>query len=904
MLDAHGSGTDHPLTRHGVLLLCILLLFTAVHAAAGLASEGFPVERIAVRGLVSISEEELLSLLDLHKGPVSREEVRRGIKRAFKKGIFEDIIADYRQDGTLVIEVKEREYIDAVEVEGNRMLSDREIIERFLLKEGRVMRYDLIDRAVAELRNSLGLLGYPGASVSAEVERADRPYRVVIRLHVSEGEPMIIREVRIEGAEDEPWLRPEMYTEPGDIYNAEEIEEDLTRLREFLEAEGYLHPVVGPPRFSEGVLTIPVSTGKKLKIDIKGNQEIGDAELLKLMPFAESEDVSDEMVEEAAERIIARYRSRGFIHAQVAPVRTEDRKTISLTFFIYEGMEYRIGSITFRDSLLSEETLKGVMSSGEDDPYDPDLLKEDLENIVNLYTALGYLDAEAEDPEVEISEEEGRVDLTITIQEGERYLIREIVVRGCSVFSDEEVEALLRLGSDIPYNELDIVDAKRRLIDAYRERGFLDARVGVEVKTFDHDVNVVFNVKEGERLYFGKTIVRGNRFTRTVVIERELPYSEGLPLNYRLLPETSRRLYRLGLFKDVDVRLLDGYDHNRDVLIEVREGNPGVVEFSIGYNEYEYLRGSIDVSYRNLWGMNRRANLRIGMSRLKQRFLIGYHEPYLFGKDTALNAFLFREYRTEKSIDTGEVRYRVRKYSSEVSVEKELGRELKAQLAYGFSLVETFDVKPDVVLSREDEGTLAISSIRPTILYDTRDNPFDPTEGVLAGASLKLASTYLLGETDFLKLTLHGSIYRSLSKRFVLALSLRGGMALGFRDTRELPIVERFFLGGRNTVRGFDQDTLGPKGSDGTPTGGNAFLLSNIELRADIGRGIGVVGFLDAGNVWTKTEEVDLRLRYTAGIGLRYKTPVGPIRIDYGFKLDRRGGESPGEIHFSISHAF
>ena len=219
-------------------------------------------------------------------------------------------------------------------------------------------------------------------------------------------------------------------------------------------------------------------------------------------------------------------------------------------------------------------------------------------------------------------------------------------------------------------------------------------------------------------------------------------------------------------------------------------------------------------------------------------------------------------------------------------------------------MVNTFDVKPDVVLTREDTGTLAISGIRPGLIYDTRDNPFDPRKGVLAGITMKVASGILFSETNFAKLAFNASFYKELSKRFVFAYSFRGGVAQGFGDTRELPIVERFFLGGRDTVRGYAQDTLGPKGADGTPTGGNVFLLTNLELRTSLGRGFGLVTFVDAGNVWLKAGDMDLSLKYTAGLGLRYSTPVGPLRIDYGHKLNREKGESSGEIHFSIGQAF
>jgi outer membrane protein insertion porin family len=220
-------------------------------------------------------------------------------------------------------------------------------------------------------------------------------------------------------------------------------------------------------------------------------------------------------------------------------------------------------------------------------------------------------------------------------------------------------------------------------------------------------------------------------------------------------------------------------------------------------------------------------------------------------------------------------------------------------------VVKTFDVKPDVVLSKDDTGTLEISSITPSIAYDTRDNPFDPQRGVFTGVSVKLATSSLLSETDFIKATVHGSAYRKLARWIVLAISLKGGLAQGFNDTDELPLVERFFLGGRNTVRGFDQDELGPKGEDGTPTGGNAFLSGSLELRTHIIGGWRLVPFVDAGNVWVEPEDVDPEdLRFTAGLGLQYNTPIGPIRLDYGHKIEREKDESRGEVHFSIGHAF
>jgi len=891
------------LIRLGILHLVICILIFALPAVDAHASDDMiSVRKVIIKGLASCSRKELLSLMAVQEGLIDRKTIDEGIKRAFRKGIFEDIAVEYSPDKTLLIKVREHEYIGKIKVSGNRYLSDGDIRNRFLLKEGDIMRYDLVGKAEKQLGESLKLSGFPDASVSLTVERTRKPYNVIIKLKVDEGEPLVVQRVEIVGADQ--WLRQMMHVDSGDIYNIEEIKKDLLRVREYLKSKGYINPTVGPFTFSDGVLTVLVSPGKRLKIKINGNEEISTSKLLKIMPFSEAEEVEDELIEEVSAKILSLYHQKGFIYAQVAPLKTEDEKTIHLTFFIYEGRAYKIQRIEFENTSISEKTLKKVINLKEGGPYNPDLLEPDSELITDLYRALGYLNAKIVDTAITISEKTRGVDITFVLSEGRRFLISGIMAEGNTFFTDKEIYGILMLKRGSPYNELDIIDAKKRLTDSYKEHGYTDVNVSVKTRVSGQSVKVMFSISEGEKEYFGKTIIRGNRFTRTEVIERELIHKEGEPFNYKLLLEGTKRLYRLGLFKDINIKLLDNKNHKRDIVITVSERKPGVVEFSVGYEDYEGLRGSIDISYRNLWGMNRRIHLRWELSTLKERFVLGYHEPYLLGRPIVFNAFLLKEARTEKSIDTGEVRYRMKKNSSGISLEKNLTTNLKAQIAYDFSLVKTFDLKPDVVLSREDEGTLAISSIRPGALYDTRDNPFDPTRGVLIGASLKIASTYLLGETDFVKLTVHGSGYKRLGRRFILALSLKGGAAQGFADTRELPIVERFFLGGRNTVRGFEQDTLGPKGRDGTPTGGNAFLMSNIELRTYVGKGFSIVGFLDGGNVWRRTVNMDLTLRYTAGLGIRYRTPVGPIRVDYGHKLDRKEGESAGEFHFSIGHAF
>jgi outer membrane protein insertion porin family len=351
--------------------------------------------------------------------------------------------------------------------------------------------------------------------------------------------------------------------------------------------------------------------------------------------------------------------------------------------------------------------------------------------------------------------------------------------------------------------------------------------------------------------------------------------------------------------------VLDGYDDRKDVLIKLREGNAGAIDLSAGYGEYDRYRGILDLSYKNLQGMGRQVSLRFEFSSLAKRYILQFYEPWFMGIQLPFRAFFLGENKREINLQDRSTRYKLTRHTATAGFEKKISNTLKTAFGYEFSVVNTYDVDTDVVLSREDTGTLVISGVRAGIIYDTRDDPFNPTRGIFSGVSVKLTSPVFLSETDFIKSNLYGNTYYQIVSGLVVAVSLRGGLAKGYSGTDELPIVERFFLGGGTTVRGYDQDTLGPKGSDGSPTGGNAFLMENLELRTSLWKGLGLVTFVDGGNVWLKADEIKLvSLKFTTGLGLRYNTPVGPIRIDYGIKLRRERGEDFGALHFSIGNVF
>jgi outer membrane protein insertion porin family len=861
---------------------------------------------LEIVGLHSIGQDEFIDLLGFNKGRAVNEDlVRKGIKRAFLKGIFEDISIDVSEedDHRITVNVEEREFIKKVRIKGNYPVSAKKIAELFLLKEDQIMRYDLVPQAKEELKKALSLYGFPEALIEVETVRDKEPYRANLYVTIDAGKPLVIKTVRIAGTGLD--IKDSLTTKPGDVFDQVKLNDDLKHIAEDLKKQGYFKPNVGPYSYREGELEIGVSPGKKLTVAMEGNNAISEKDLMKEVPFFPTETFSDEAISEAIAKMIFRYHETGYASAQIAPLTNTDEETIHITFFIFEGEKYNIKSLDFIGAGLPHEKLQEVMDLKKGGVYNPDILEKDRDSLKEIYGALGYLEAEVREFETKIDQKDKTVDITVDIHEGERTEILDVDIAGVEPDIREKLMNIVGLKQGDPYNEVDISDARFKILDYYNEQGYANTDVTVARNIEGHKASLKFNVTKGTRKIIGKAIITGNNATRYAVIQRELTNSEGEPYSFRTLANDRQKLYKLGLFTSVDIETLNRGEDSEDILIRVKEGNAGAFEFGVGYGEYEQYRGFLQLSYRNLWGMNRQGSLRTEISGLEKRVILQYYEPWFMGHNLPFRVLLLSEQKKEINIPGGDTIYKLKRNTATAGFEKQLSPKVKADIYYEFSVVKTYDVQPDVILIREDVGTHIISSIKGSVTYDTRDNPFDPSRGLLAGISLKAASPLLLSEVHFNKFEAYGSVFHKLHKRVVLALSVRGGLAFGLGTADEMPIVERFFLGGGTTVRGYEQDTLGPKGDDNNPMGGNAYLEGNIELRTAIGRGFSLVPFLDMGNVWINASDIDpAHLKYTTGLGLRYETPVGPLRVDYGIKLNRGPDESRGALHFSIGHSF
>jgi outer membrane protein insertion porin family len=885
-----------------IMLFLVLMIFASVAFADGTLE----IKKIEVVGLQSISKDELLYLLDLQKGAVlDPASLRLGIKRAFLKGIFKDIIVESPgpDDSVVTVTVQEKSIIKSIDIHGNNHFSNRFIRNNFSIKKGERINERKLANSVVALDDLIRKKGFPDCKVTYSLSEPQRN-DVVITIAVEEGEPLMVRGIKIFGGleEDKESVSKRLKLSVGDVFDRTSVDQGIEKIKSDYKNRDHIGTKFDYT-FENGALDIRFDPGNKMTVEFEGNSTIGSRFLKKEIPFYELNEFSDDLLEETVVRIIGLYHGEGFPDAQIAPVVTASDRNIIVKFYIHEGDRYRIDKIDFEGASIPLDKLKNIIQLQTGGYYNPDMVSPDSDSLREFYRSLGYLYANVQEPEVETKDNKAAI--TFRITEGMQVKISSINIKNNNSISADAILRGIPLKNGNPYNEIDIFDSRIKIQNLYRNKGFLSAIVTIEREISNEQAAITFNVQEGSELFFGKSVVIGNNDTRREVILRSLLHKEKEPFNYSLLMGERQRLYRTGRFTDVEAVPWQIIDHTRDILYKLDEGNAGAVEFGVGYGEYEKFRGFIDIGYKNLFGMNRQLSFRTEMSTLNRRYILQYFEPWFLNREIGFRAQILHEYKKELNIDTREINYRLTRETATAGVEKKLSDRVKGEIYYELDNVRTYDVKPDIVLTHEDVGTLLISGVKAALIYDSRDNPVNPRKGILGGITYKVATSLLFSETDFNKIQMYANKYLALSKNIILAVSLRGGVAKGFNNTTELPLVERFFLGGRTTVRGYSQDTLGPKGSDNNPTGGNAFLMGNLEFRFDIWKGFGLVTFFDGGNVWQKAAQVTLGdIKYTTGLGLRYNTPVGPISIDYGYKLNRGQGESRGEIHFSVGQSF
>jgi outer membrane protein assembly complex protein YaeT len=423
----------------------------------------------------------------------------------------------------------------------------------------------------------------------------------------------------------------------------------------------------------------------------------------------------------------------------------------------------------------------------------------------------------------------------------------------------------------------------------------------------------------GARTLFGTITITGEQQVKEKAIRRQLTIDEGLQYSKTELGASADAIYGLGMFQAVTPRLLNLEEEGAplNVEIEMRERQPHSFQFGFGYSTVERFRGQVQWLHRNLWGGAEQLTLSGKISSIEQKFEARLHLPYLWNRHTSFTQTLF--VRNEQEIDTGrfldsvfniedaQPAFDLFSYGGEARLEHQFTKTLSGFGGLSLSQNDFSNVNTAALTAAEEEvaqDNLLLVQFAE-LLWRTSDSLLNPTRGIYLSGRVDHSNASLLSDVSFIKLTLEARHYQRLWDGIILATRLKVGSIEPYGVSTAVPFNVLFFAGGPGSVRGFALNRLGPMNAEDDPIGGNSLLEGSVEVRFPIVGKLGGALFIDGGNVFQEAFTYRLNeLRYAVGPGVRYDTPIGPIRLDLGLIVNRRSDENFGRVEFSIGQAF
>jgi outer membrane protein assembly complex protein YaeT len=694
-----------------------------------------------------------------------------------------------------------------------------------------------------------------------------------------------------------------------------------------------------------------VFTGEPLPSDVRED----------LVPIEREGSADEDLLEDSSNRIEDYLRAQGYRDARAPHSRELSAGELLIVFDVRKGPQYRVSTVEIAGGTsLGLPDLRTALRTRTGEAYTDANLDADVTAIESLYRTQGFAGVRVQaDSRPQTAAESLQIPMAISIliTEGVRTVVGTVSIDGNVSVPEADLRRAIGLQPGSPYHDTELRRAINALQLEYANRGYRSAAVQAQ-PGFSADrgqANLVFVIREGPRVFVDHVIISGNVRTSVATIERELQLKPGDPLGLEAAYESQRRLAALQLFRRAPqlTEIQHGDETRRDLLVTVEEAEPTTLGFGGGVEgrlrvveseiegapaeqKFELApRAFVDVTRRNLFGTNRSVSffgsLSLHSGRLSSSSSVGYEsteyrvlgtfrEPRVF--DTAVDGVVSVTFEQQIRSSFTFARQRASAQAS-----RQLTRSVGLSGGYQLERTNLLESQVDPVdqpLIDRLFAQVRLSSFSAQLFYDTRDDPVDATRGRYFTANTQLAARRIGSEVGFVKSFFTAQYFRPLrgARGSVFAAQARLGVANGFpRDVvgivngetvvivgvEDLPEPERFFAGGNTTVRGFALDTLGRPETikDGFPIGGNGMTIFNVELRGPVFGGVQGVGFVDTGNVFGRASDISLGLLRTAvGFGVRYKSPVGPIRFDVGFKVNPEPGERPSAWFITFGQAF
>jgi outer membrane protein insertion porin family len=928
-----------------------------------------------------VEREEIERLVELRSGEPLTETATAGtIRNLYATRRFSDVRIDAEPapGGVAVTIHLYRSFrVNPLRFEDGVPISREELRRAIPFSEGAVFQVEALEQGADALKRRLDAEGYVRAVVEPEVTFDWQTFDARVVYSIEAGKPARVARALFDGelapfrAED---LLGRARLDPGDRYRESRARADAERMTEFLHEQarlkGSVELIAAQPTEDGRVMPVyRVTVGPRLVFETRGiKPKRVERELHEL---SEGQVFDEDVVLQYVQEKRRELQGKGYYRAKVDYQLQETPETITVTVVVEQGPKHSVEEIEIagnesvpdrrlRALLVTQERGLPLLRPGR---LVDQVLQEDLGAVLGYYQTHGWVRAKVGPPSVIEGSAANRLAISIPVQEGPRALVVSRKVVGADHADPERLEAILQVDAGEPFNPNEVRQDVFALQTFYRDRGWREVSVRDEwfLSADGASAEVAYRIEEGDRSFFGKTIVRGNTRTDTQRIVRLVPWDEGDAFSEEKVLTAQRNLTRTGVFRGVEISPgpADPESASRSVELEVREGRPLSLLYGLGY---QYAPDALEnrndpfalagISYNNLFGSMRSAGIDTQYAPLSRRGRLAatFREPFLFDLDVPLTVIAFYTREPIQTID-------IERLGTIIESSRLFGRYVRLGLRYEYQRIEPVNEEDLSPIEQENftrfDQPIRQSAIGPNLFYDRRDDIIDPHDGYYLSAAGKYAFPFLTRldedpdeppEARYTKVSGQAAFFQEIG-RSVLAVSARAGAIYPYDRNLGIPVplAERFFAGGRSTNRAFDTDLLGIPADPDDPAsrenatvdydtvavlhdgagrgscagahpdlaafdcdfgpriiGGNGFLGLNAELRFPIFGGLGGTIFWDASQVWKEASDIHLSfeesagLRQGAGLGLRYMTPIGPIRVEYAWPLDAR------EIRFDV----
>ncbi len=829
----------------------------------------------------------------------SRMAVDQAVKAVFRTGLFSDVRVE--KSGEAAVDLKflliRNLIVDKVRFKGIRVRASRLRQSMETLRIGSVFDADLVPKAVDEVKAGLRAEGYFGAAVEAVTKRRDAGTRLAVTFDVSGTKRYRIASVDLRGPLAMPRydLERRMKSRAGALYVPARLDRDIQNLLAYYGTLGYRRAEITrtAERFNDGAGTV------NLELDVQPREKIviviNGAKLSPALvaPLWQERIFEEWGLAEGEVRVLNALRKKGYVLATVKSRIDHTADEVRVVYDVTPGLKYRIRSVVFQgNQAFSAKRLKDEVTVSERVLFFSALSYDRVftlpREIEYFYKTQGYANVRAD---LDLRKTDGAVDAVIRISEGPRQIVRSMTFEGMTLFPPAEILRQLLDKVDGPLFQPNVQRDIGIIETAYLNRGLRGTTVAARLEDDGDNVfSVIFEVQEGRPVTVSDIVIAGNHQTRTAVIAREIQVAKGAPADYAKIQDTRRRLERLGIFSEIRADEVELAPGREGLIVNVQEGDANYAGLGFGFetkndkptfemwrNQYSPKVTAEYIRY-NVFGSAAQLSLVGQYSIVDKRAIVSWTQPYLFGLPLQPSLLGW----IEKEVVGNDFSYN--RHGISFNLTRPLAPNLLLITTLSWSRTRLFPMalqESEIDVRLRNYATALASA---SVAWDRRDDSLNPTKGIFVSAVAQIATPVFGTESDYWKTFFKFQYFRPLSKQLFFGLTSRVGLCQGL-----IAIPERFFAGGSSSFRGESFDQLGPKDDFGNPVGGRALFLVNAELTFPLVpalRDLSGAVFTDIGNVFTNIGDFRFQdLEEAAGLGLRYKTPLGPVRFELAWNL-------------------